>query len=43
MEIVEVTQDKKASLRIKSGNILNADIPQDIIAQLSNKLFELVV
>jgi hypothetical protein len=37
MEIVEVTQDKKALLMIKNGKILNVPIPPDIIAQLTNK------
>ena len=43
MEIVEVTQDNKASMRIINPNILNAAIPPEIIVQLSNKQFELVV
>jgi hypothetical protein len=43
MEIVEVTQDNKASVRIINPNILNAAIPPEIIVQLSNKQFELVV
>jgi hypothetical protein len=43
MEIVEVTQDNKASVKIINSNILNAAIPPEIIVQLSNKQFELVV
>ena len=43
MEIVEVTQDNKASVRIINPNILNAAIPPEIIVQLTYKKFELVV
>jgi hypothetical protein len=42
MEIVEVTQDKKASIKIKNSNN-TADIPAEIIKQLSIKYFELSV
>jgi hypothetical protein len=36
MEIIEVTQDKKASIKIKNSNNA-ADIPPEIIQKLTNK------
>jgi hypothetical protein len=42
MEIVEVTQDNKASIKIKNSNT-SASIPSEIIQQLTNKYFELTV